>query len=69
MVVVIVMIETIEIVATPSKEIFEETQGSDIFCVACMMAHRNNEMINLIAKYFSTFLHELTVISSLQSNA
>jgi hypothetical protein len=31
--------------------------------------HRNNEMINLIAKYFLRFLHELTVSSGFQSNA
>ena len=31
--------------------------------VACCIAARNNEMIDLIAKYFFRFLHELTVSS------
>jgi len=30
---------------------------------ACIIAHRNNEMKRLIAKYFLRFLYELTVIS------
>lgn len=33
------------------------------------MTDRNNEMINLIAIYFLRFLHELTVISGLQTYA
>ena len=33
--------------------------------VACCIAARNNEMIDLIAKYFFRFLHELTVSSFL----
>jgi hypothetical protein len=63
---VVVMVAT---VIVPAKEIFARGVSENILCVACMIAHRNNEMINLIAKYFLTFLHELTVISSLQSNA
>lgn len=39
------------------------------FFGACIMTGRNNEMKYLIAKYFVTFFHELTVISALQSNA
>ena len=63
---VVIVVATIEI---PAKEISARDVIENILCVACMIAHRNNEMIDLIAKYFSTFLHELTVISSLQSNA
>jgi hypothetical protein len=42
---------------------------SDILSMACIIEGRNNEIKHLIAKYFSTFLHELTVISTLQTNA
>jgi hypothetical protein len=39
------------------------------YILCCLhKAHRNNEMIYLIASYFFRFLHELTVISELQSN-
>ena len=41
----------------------------DMLSMACIMERRNNEINHLIAKYFSTFLHELTVISTLQTNA
>jgi hypothetical protein len=41
----------------------------DILSMACIIEGRNNEINHLIAKYFSTFLHELTVISTLQTNA
>jgi hypothetical protein len=47
----------------------ENIEINDICFTACMMKARNNEMIQLIAKYFITILHELTIISTLQTNA
>jgi hypothetical protein len=44
-------------------------EDDDILLTACILEARNNKMIYLIAKYFSTILHELTVISTLQTNA
>lgn len=35
------------------------------FVATCCIAARNNEMMDLIAKYFFRFLHELTVSSIL----
>jgi adenine/guanine phosphoribosyltransferase-like PRPP-binding protein len=54
---------------TTGQAIFEpgRVKEDNILFRACMMTHRNNEMVNLIAKYFLRFLHELTVSSSLQS--
>ena len=39
----------------------------DIWAAFCMMVARNNKMKYLIAIYFSTFLHKLTVSSTAQS--
>jgi hypothetical protein len=49
-VVVVVMIVGATVVA--AKEIFAREVRENILCVACIIAHRNNEMNNLIAKYF-----------------
>lgn len=58
-----------EIVVQATTEMVVTKRRDDITSLACMIVARNNEMIPLIAKYFSTILHELTVISSLQTNA
>ena len=46
-----------------------ERERVEYISIACILVARNNKIINLIAKYFSTILHELTVISTLQTNA
>ena len=61
---VIVIAEIIVQVATVIAR-----EDDDILLRACILEARNNKMIYLIAKYFSTILHELTVISTLQTNA
>jgi acyl-CoA hydrolase len=61
---VIVVAEIIMQVATVIAR-----EDDDILLTACILEARNNKMIYLIAKYFSTILHELTVISTLQTNA
>ncbi len=66
---VMVVVVVVAIAVTPTKERFAVKPVACIFCFACMMADRNNEIRHLIAKYFLRFLHELTVISGAQTSA
>ena len=63
----VIVVAEIVIVVQATTEVVNS--DPDILSMACIMEGRNNEIKHLIAKYFSTFLHELTVISTLQTNA
>jgi len=63
------VVKVVATAITPVDERSAVTSVVEIFCFASMMADRNNEIIYLIAKYFLRFLHELTVISGVQTSA
>jgi len=51
--VIVIIVEAVEITAQATVPLLEEKEvNKDIELIACIMDGRNNEMINLIAKYF-----------------
>ena len=51
--VIVIIVEVVEIIEQATVPLLEEREvNKDIELIACIMEGRNNEMIDLIAKYF-----------------